>query len=155
MNHAANGMTKTDICTTRFAASAFGIAPNNTINITKAQAACAADVAINYGLGFIPGYNAAKLAFTVAGGNVNFVQNALSGKSIVTFNNPFSGNPSIFWGLNGLASGYNVILQAAKTVGPGAVLDDVAKAASTAGTVANLVNTASALNDPYGCRNAK
>jgi hypothetical protein len=95
------------------------------------------------------------LAFTVAGGNVNFVQNALSGKSIVTFNNPFSGNLSIFWGLNGLASGYNVILQAAKTVGPGAVLDDVAKAASTAGTVANLVNTASALNDLYGCRNAK
>ena len=38
-------------------------APNN--GITKAQAACAADVLINYGLGFIPGYNAAKL---VAGG---------------------------------------------------------------------------------------
>ncbi len=140
-------------CTIQLSASAFGLAPSN--GVTKAQAACAADVAINYGLGFIPGYNAAKLAFTVAGGNVNFVQNALSGKSIVTFSNPFNGNANIFWGLNGLASGYNAIMQAAKTVGPGAVLDDVAKAAGTAGTVANLVNTVSALNDLYGCRNAK
>ncbi len=131
------------------------VAPNSGINITKAQAACAADVAINYGLGFIPGYNAAKAVFTLAGGNVNFVQNAMSGKSIVTFNNPFSGGTNIFWGPNALASGYNAIMQSAKNIGSGAVLDDVAKAAGTAGTIANLLNTASALSDLYGCRNAK
>ena len=46
-------------CTTEIAAGAFGIAPNNNVN-TK-HLACAADAAINFGLGFIPGYNAAKL----------------------------------------------------------------------------------------------
>jgi len=130
-------------------------APNSGINITKAQAACAADVAINYGLGFFPGYNAAKAVVTIAGGNFNFVQNGLAGKSIVTFNNPFSGSPNIFWGPNALASGYNAIMQTAKNIGPGSVLEDVAKAAKTAGTIANVLNTASALTDLYGCRNAK
>lgn len=79
----------------------------------------------------------------------------MAGKSIVTFNNPFSGSPNIFWGPNALASGYNAIMQSAKNIGSGAVLDDVAEAAGTAGTVANLINTASALTDLYGCRNAK
>jgi len=79
------------------------------------------------------------LAFTVAGGNVNFVQNYMSGKNLVTFSNPFNGGSNIFWGLNGLASTYNAVMQAAKTLGPGAVLDDVAKAAGTAGTVANFL----------------
>jgi hypothetical protein len=142
--------------TTWLGVCAFGIAPSN--GITKAQAACVADVAINYGLGFIPGYNAAKLAFTVAGGNVNFVQNYLSGKSIVTFSNPFTGMGTaqgMFWGANALASTYSTIMQSAKNIGSGAVLNDVAKAAGTAGTVANLVNAASAINDAVACRNAK
>jgi hypothetical protein len=108
--------------------------------------------------GTIPGYNGAKLAFTLAGGNVNFVQNVISGKSIVTFDNPLTTTDNvkgIFWGTNALASTYNAAMQAAAKIGPGAVLEDVADAASTAGTVANLVNTASALYDLYGCRNAK
>lgn len=129
------------------------VAPNN--GITKAQAACAADVTINYALGFVPGYNAAKLAFTVAGGNVNFVQNVMSGKSIVTFDNPFTGMGNVkgmLWGTNALTSTYNTIMQAAAK---GSIGTELAEAAGTAGTVANLVNTASALNDLYGCRNAK
>ena len=55
-------------------------APNNGTSNANKVWACRADVAINYGLGFIPGYNAAKAVFTLAGGNVNFVQNAMSGK---------------------------------------------------------------------------
>lgn len=65
-------MTHFTVCATEVHFSWYAIAANN--GITKAQAACAADVAINYGLGFIPGYNAAKAAFTLAGGNVNFVR---------------------------------------------------------------------------------
>jgi len=136
-----------------FAVSVFGIAPNN--GITKAQAACAADVAINYALGFIPVYNAAKLAFTVAGGNVNFVQNLVAGKSIVTFDNPATITDPIkgvFWGTNALASTYSTIMKAAAS--PFNALDDITKAAGAAGTIANLVNTASAA-DLYQCRNAK
>jgi hypothetical protein len=117
-----------------------------------------ADVAINYGLGFLPFYNAGKLAFTAAGGSVNFVQNYMSGKSLVTFNNPFTGMGSVqgmFWGANALASTYSTIMQSAANIGGGAVLGDVAKAAGTAGTIANLVNGASAINDAIACRNAK
>lgn len=109
-----DGMTEMNRCTTTFAASAFGIAPSK--GITKAQAACAADVLINYGLGFVPGYNAAKLVGTLAGANFNFVQNLTAGKSIVTFDNgatitdPLKG---ILWGTNGLASAYSAISTAA------------------------------------------
>jgi hypothetical protein len=52
--------------------------------INAKHLACAADVAVNFGLGFIPGYNAAKLVGTAAGLNFNFFQNRMSGKSIVT-----------------------------------------------------------------------
>lgn len=61
----------------------------------------------------------------------------------------------MFWGANALASTYSTIMQSAQNIGSGAVLDDVAKAAGTAGTVANLVNAASAINDAVGCRNAQ
>lgn len=130
------------------------IAPSN--GITKAQAACAADVAINYALGFVPGYNAAKLAFTVAGGNVNFVQNLVAGKSIVTFDNPATitdPTKGVFWGANALASTYGAVMKAAAS--PFNALDDITKVAGTAGTIANLVNTASAAYDLYQCRNAQ
>jgi len=110
----------------------------------------------NYALGFIPGYNAAKLAFTVAGGNVNFFQNALSGKSIVTFSNPYSPSANPLQGLNGLTSAYNAIMQTAKQgLTSTDIIADVEKAAGTAGTVANFVNTAAAAVDLYGCRIAK
>ncbi len=123
--------------------------------ITKAQAACAADVLINYGLGFIPGYNAAKLVGTLAGANFNFVQNLTAGKSIVTFDNgatitdPLKG---ILWGTNGLASAYSAISTAAAS---GLDASDlIVKAAGTAGTIANLANTASAAYDLYKCKDA-
>jgi sulfite exporter TauE/SafE len=131
------------------------LAPNNCIGVTKAQAACAADVLINYGLGFIPGYNGVKLAATLAGANFNFVQNLTAGESIVTFDNggtikdPLQG---ILWGANGLASTYSAISTAAAN---GLDASDViVKAAGTAGTVANLLNTASAAYDLYKCKDA-
>jgi sulfite exporter TauE/SafE len=130
-------------------------APNKGIGVTKAQAACAADVLINYGLGFIPGYNGVKLAATLAGANFNFVQNLTAGKSIVTFDNgttikdPLQG---ILWGANGLASTYSAISTAAAN---GLDASDViVKAAGTAGTVANLLNTASAAYGLYQCKDA-
>jgi hypothetical protein len=72
----------------------------------------------------------------------------------VTFDNPLTitnNVKGIFWGTNALASTYSTIMQAAAKIGPGSVLDDVAKAAGTAGTIANVVNTASAINDLVGC----
>jgi hypothetical protein len=134
--------------------SLVSVAPSN--GITKAQAACAADVFINYGLGFIPGYNGLKLAATLAGANFNFVQNGLSGKSIVTFDNvatikdPIQG---ILSGTNGLASTYNAVSQAAAT-GLDAS-DIIVNAAGTAGTIANLVNTVSAGYSLYQCKDAQ
>ncbi len=134
-------------------ADVFGLAPSK--GITKAQAACAADVLINYGLGFVPGYNAAKLVGTLAGANFNFVQNLTAGKSIVTFDNgatitdPLKG---ILWGTNGLASAYSAISTAAAS---GLDASDlIVKAAGTAGTIANLANTASAGYDLYKCKDA-
>ncbi len=129
--------------------------PAPSKGITKAQAACAADVLINYGLGFVPGYNAAKLVGTLAGANFNFVQNLTAGKSIVTFDNgatitdPLKG---ILWGTNGLASAYSAISTAAAS---GLDASDlIVKAAGTAGTIANLANTASAGYDLYKCKDA-
>jgi hypothetical protein len=112
-------------------------------------------VAINYGLGFISGYNAAKLVGTLSGANFNFVQNLAAGKSIVTFDNgatikdPLQG---ILWGANGLASAYSAVSTAAAS---GLDASDViVKAAGTAGTVANLLNTASAAYSLYQCKDA-
>jgi RHS repeat-associated protein len=129
--------------------------PAPSKGITKAQAYCAADVTINYALGFIPGYNAAKLVGTLSGANFNFVQNLAAGKSIVTFDNgatikdPLQG---ILWGANGLASTYSAVSTAAAS---GLDASDViVKAAGTAGTIANLVNTASAAYSLYQCKDA-
>lgn len=127
-----------------------GGAPNNA----KQVWACRADVALQYAVGFLPFANAVKLGLTVSGVNFNIFQNAVSGKNLVTFDNPFTGMGNVkgmFWGTNALASTYSTIMQSAAKIGPGAVLDDVAKAAGTAGTIANLVNTASAVNDLVGC----
>jgi hypothetical protein len=101
---------------------------------------------------------AGTAALTVSGGSVNVVQNDLSGKNIVTFSNPYTGIGNVqgmFWGANALASTYSTIMQSAKNIGSGAVLDDVAKAAGTGGTIANLVNAASAINDAVASRNAE
>jgi hypothetical protein len=106
-------------------------------------------------LGFIPGYNGVKLAATLAGANFNFVQNLAAGKSIVTFDNGATiTNPlqGILWGANGLASTYSAISTAAAN---GLDASDViVQAAGTAGTVANLLNTASAAYGLYQCKDA-
>ena len=44
---------------------------------TKKNFACSADVAINFGLGFIPGYNGVKAAAAFTGINFNPVEAAL------------------------------------------------------------------------------
>ena len=145
------------------AASLAGVTPNvggggpaPSSGMTKKQAACAADVAINFGLGFIPGYNAVKLIGTAAGLNFNFVQNGMSGKSIITT------GPTIFSSISALASGYNLVSQTAYQSAGGQLLEtagrelsDLGKIASTAGTIANLANVASAGYDLYQCRNAR
>ena len=97
--------------------------------------ACATDVAINYALGFIPGYNALKLGGTLIGLNFNFVQNIISGKSVITVQ-----GPTILGNLAGLADAYRL-----------ATPDVLGKVASTAGTIANLANTVSAGYDLYQC----
>ena len=94
-------MTEMYGCTTGFAVSAFGIDPNNA-----KKWACTADAAINFGLGFFPGYNALKLAGTLAGVNFNFVQNGLG------YGNFITAGPSPLQTLAGAASGYQLYAQA-------------------------------------------
>ena len=139
-----------------------GRAPNNGVN-TK-HLACAADAAINFGLGFIPGYNAAKLIGQAAGLNYNFIQNGLSGKSIIT------AGPTPFSAAAALGSAYSLIktmnfndaggmqqfTKLTSLTGGGwnnarTAIVGLEKAASTAGTVAQLLNGASAAYDIYQC----
>jgi hypothetical protein len=141
-------------------------APNS--GPSKQQLACAADVAINFGLGFIPGYNAAKLIGTAAGVNFNFVQNVVSGNSVVTI------GPSPLSSLNAGASAYSLIRNTLFEDAGGAAqftklnsltgsgwnaartaINDLESAASSAGTIANLLNAASAAVDLYNCKDAK
>jgi len=116
--------------------------------------ACAADVAINFALGFIPGYNAAKLVGQIAGLNFNFVQNITSGKSVIT------AGPSALGSLAALGSAYHLIsLEAFKAAGgvslknlpTAGAITELGKIASTAGTIANVLNAASAGYDLYQC----
>jgi hypothetical protein len=151
---------------TWFATDVFCIAPSNGVN-TK-HLACAADAAINFGLGFIPGYNAAKLIGQAAGLNFNFVQNGLSGKSIIT------AGPTPFSAAAALGSAYSLIKTINFNDAGGAqaftrlnsltggswnnartAINELEGAASTAGTVANLLNTASAAYDIYQCYQTK
>jgi hypothetical protein len=122
--------------------------------ISKRQAACAADVAINYALGFIPGYNAAKFIASAAGINTHFIENGVNGTSFVT------ARPTALSGINALASAYSAIsLQAfinaggtsLKALPTAGAITELGKIASTAGTIANLVNTVSAGVDLYQC----
>jgi hypothetical protein len=66
-----------------------------------------------------------------------------------TIKDPLQG---ILWGANGLASTYSAVSTAAAS---GLDASDViVKAAGTAGTIANLVNTASAAYSLYQCKDA-
>jgi len=116
--------------------------PNKPTTQTK-RIACAADVAINYALGFIPGYNAVKFVAAAAGVSFNPVQNVLAGNSAITV-----GGPSVLGGLNALGSAYYAI--SLKAAG-GIALNDLGKIASSAGTISNLLNTVSAGYDLYQC----
>jgi hypothetical protein len=115
-------------------------------------------VAINYAAGFIPGYNAAKFVLTAAGVNFNFVQNLTSGGSFIT------AGPTAFNSLAAGGSAYSAVsFQAFKNAGGVALnnlpkaglITDLGKIASTAGTISNVLNTASAIYDAVQCGKAK
>jgi len=155
--------------------NSLSLAPTPTRNSRKF--ACSADVAINFGLGFIPGYNAIKAGASVFGLSFNPVQ-------------AYSGYRGLFGaGLNtlpqaaaGIASGYSFYQRLAFEVGGGASelnrqvelagrigfagktaasqasivgkltnISRLSNAASSAGTVSNLLNTVSAGFDIYNC----
>jgi hypothetical protein len=114
---------------------------------------------INYALGFIPGYNAAKFVAAQAGISLNPVQNVLAGKSVITV-----GGPSVLGGLNALGSAYYAVSWQAfvnaggtslKALPAAGAITDLGKIASSAGTIANVLNTASAAFDLYQCYQIK
>jgi RHS repeat-associated protein len=138
--------------------------------------ACSADVAINFRLGFIPGYNAAKAGGALLGINFNPVEAAFGYKSVIT------GLPSPAQSTAGAASAYSLYRWAvfdaaggasalnrltdlasrasfasksasaqASMLGKISSLSNLSKIASSAGTVANLLNVASAGLDLYSC----
>lgn len=129
-----------------------GTAPNNSN--AKQVYACRADAVLQTAIGFVPFANAAKLALTAAGVNFNVFQNVASGQNFVTFTNPLTTTNAVntaLWGANTLATTYQVIMDQAANIGSGAVLQDVAEAASTAGGIANALNLATGVNSLIAC----
>jgi len=144
----------------------------------KKKWACTADAALNFGLGFIPGYNALKLGATLLGVSLNPFQNVVDHSPAITT------GPTPIWTLAGVASGYSLYGNASFDAAGGAAglarladltsrvgfplkseaaqaellgklgnLSKLANAASTAGTVANLLNAAGTAYDIYNCWN--
>jgi RHS repeat-associated protein len=157
---------------TVFSTTVFG---GSSSNRTR-QLACATDVAVNFGLGFIPGYNAGKLAATLIGISFNPVEAALGYKKA------FTTGPSPLQAATGAVSAYSLyrwsvfdaaggasalerltnLAERASFAGKSASaqasllgkignLSSLSKIASSAGTVANLLNVASAGVDLYNC----
>jgi hypothetical protein len=143
---------------------------------TKKSLACSADVAINFGLGFIPGYNAVKVAAALTGINFNPVEAALGYKSVITAGpSPIqaaAGGTSAYslyrWSVFDAAGGASALNRftdlacrasfagksasaQASLLGKIGNLSNLSKIASSAGTVANLLNVASAGFDLYNC----
>jgi hypothetical protein len=122
-------------------------APSNGPSTNTKHLACAADVAINYAVGFIPFANTAKFAIAATGFNTNLVQHFALGTSLV------SAGPTAFNSLAALGSAYQgITLPAFKNAG-GVALSNLPKAglitdlgviAKQAGTIGNLLNTVSA-----------
>jgi hypothetical protein len=138
--------------------------------------ACSADVAINFGLGFIPGYNALKLGAAFGGVSFNPVEGYLGYKSAVTLGptpiGAAAGAASAYslyrWSIfdaAGGASAFNRLTdlagrasfasksasQQAQLLGKIGNLSSLSRVASAAGTAANLLNVASAAADLYSC----
>jgi hypothetical protein len=76
------------------------VAPNNGPSTNTKHLACAADVAINYAVGFVPFANTAKFAIAATGFNTNLVQHFALGTSLV------SAGPTAFNSLAPLGSAY-------------------------------------------------
>jgi hypothetical protein len=93
--------------TTGFSACAFCLAPNKNL----VRGACLADVALNFGLGFIPGINALKLWLDLGGANLHPFQRRIDRSSLV------SAGPGGLSILSGLADiGRSVALSLAQVV---------------------------------------
>jgi RHS repeat-associated protein len=138
--------------------------------------ACSADVAINFGLGFIPGYNAVKIAVALAGINFNPFEAALNNESVLTAGlspiqaaagalSAYSFYRSSLFDAAGGASALNRLTDLAgrasfaeksaaaqaSLLGKISSLSNLGKVASSVGTVPNLLNVASAGFDLYNC----
>jgi hypothetical protein len=138
--------------------------------------ACTADASVNFGLGFIPGYNAVKAGASLIGLSFHPVEWATGTSGVVT-TGPTppqaaagvasagqlwqlakyeaaggSGELNRLADLTGRASfGLKSAASQAAMAGKLAGLSKLAKAVSSFGTVANLLNVASAAYDVYQC----
>ena len=143
---------------------------------TKVHAACLADVALNFGLGFVPGFNGFKLAMDIAGYNLHPFGQMADGSNIATFDfgglSTFSGFADIgrnianisyasAGGTVALSRATNLV-QRASFAGKSAAqqakllrnlsgITKLANIASVAGGVANVLNVASSVSDAYDC----
>jgi RHS repeat-associated protein len=142
----------------------------------RQKLACSADVALNFGLGFFPGWNAVSFAGDLVGAEFRPFQNLVSGKPLVAF------EPSIPEFAAGLSDAYRAaIAEPAFQAAGGAErlqryqdlasrrgfgrkpstqanilrrldrLQRLQRAVSTAGHVANLLNAGKAAYDLYRC----
>ncbi len=139
--------------------------------------ACSADAALNFGLGFVPGYNAVKFVGDLAGVNFHPFEWYFSDRAGVT------ADPTLFQAGAGLADAYrtffadpayaaaggesalNRLSNLAMRSGFGRQsastqanilrrlgdLETLEQAVSSAGTIANLLNAASFAYDVYNC----
>jgi len=151
-----------------------GVRPTETK--AKIQVACLADVALNFGIGFIPGVNAVKTPLDLLGIGLHPFENAASGGKIATVD---------FGGLS-TAAGFSDLVRTTFKIGYAAQGGDLAltrardltsrasffkktaaqqrkllrnladiegltRAVSVTGGIANFLNVASSVSDAYGC----
>src|SRR5579875_2212385 len=151
-----------------------GVRPTETK--AKIQVACLADVALNFGIGFIPGVNAVKTPLDLLGIGLHPFENAASGGKIATVD---------FGGLS-TAAGFSDLVRTTFKIGYAARGGDLAltrardltsrasffkktaaqqrkllrnladiegltRAVSVTGGIANFLNVASSVSDAYGC----
>jgi RHS repeat-associated protein len=151
--------------------------PDSFLSANKRQLACTADATLNFGLGFIPGYNLGKAVVGLAGFNVHpFEAIATQSTAPLTAGGTLAQNAAgagslnqviqleRFKGAGGQAAldrlldltnraGFTLhsAESQAKDLAKLAQLSKLAKGVSAAGTVANLLNVVSYGYDVYHC----
>jgi hypothetical protein len=64
--------------------SSVNASSSNAPNKNLVRGACLADVALNFGVGFVPGINALKLGIDLAGVNFHPFQSGVDGTSVIS-----------------------------------------------------------------------